>query len=179
MNAVLKDMKNRPAGYIRESDGRTVCRVSLREPAQLMLVCVDGTQMIWEMQPGDTERLFACDGIKLRYACVFRDDTLLYATDAAAKEAFRETRRMLQRARVVEEGKEENRTRDEERQSRLEAPETDTETDMETEKEIKETRAIREWPHRRWPPPDWTNACYLDGRWIEYSEEWETLEKQS
>lgn len=158
MNAVFKDMKNHPAGYIRESDGKTACRVRLTESAQIVLIFKDGSERMLEMERGEEERILACDVQGLCHAYVFRGETLLLATDAAARDAFRKRRSVWRRPACDE------RTRCHDEINA--AQQTGGEQPV-----IEQKKTMRPLPHRRWPPPNWTNASYLGGMWIERGKE--------
>lgn len=151
MNAVLKDSKNRPGGYIRETDGGAVCRIYMDQQMFITLIFDDGTQKILKIAPGAGENTLACDGRRIRCAYAFDEERLLLATDAAARKAFMCRKRNDTSAHA------------------LTVKENETLGKATSEKPTGlQKRMLRTLPQRRWPPPPCLmEAVYHFGRWTE------------
>ena len=153
-SAVLKDLSNRPAGYVLLSGGSAVCRTHLDRPAQLVLVLADGSQITHTLDGGADEQRFPCEGSAMLGCYVFRMEELLLISDEAMRCAFeRQALALRNSAQTQREGARETvRT-----VLQAQPPE------REEGREKKHAFAQRRWP----PPPCWEAARYLDGRWQE------------
>ena len=155
-SVVLKDMKGRPQGYLREAETGVFCRAALDEPAKLLIAFDDGTQETCALDSGRNEQMLAIRGRCFRSGCVFRDSEPILMTNDAA-------RQMLQvwLARVCREKKADVEDKN------LQADEKVENCKMPAESKENSIQP-NVFPARRWPPPPcWDTALYIRGRWEE------------
>ena len=155
-SVVLKDLKGRPQGYLREAQSGILCRAALNEPAELLIAFDDGTQEACALEPGRNEQLLAFRDRCFCSGCVFRDSELLLLTDDAARQMYH-----ARMARVCRKKKTDDKTEN------LQAGEKTDACQVPAESE-RDARQKNGFPARRWPPPVcWDTASYECGRWCE------------
>ena len=143
-SAVLKDQKNRPAGYLRREKDAIICQTGLEKPAQLMLVLADGSKRVFELKEGRGEQRFSCEGADMTGGCVFCGDELLMVSDERMQQLF------------------ENRMR------KGVAKPTMPEREQPALKRENKPPERHVFAQRRWPPPPcWDAAQYREGKWQE------------
>ena len=145
-SVVLKDLSNHPAGYVLISGAEVVCRVSLEKKAKLIILFLDGSDMTYTLDKGTQEQRFACSEKAMRGCCIFQGTELLYISDEAVRSIC------TMRIRPERSCENEKRIYDEPN-----AP---------LKEEVAIEKATYEFAQRRWPPPPcWSAACYMQGRW--------------
>lgn len=146
-SAVLKDLSNRPAGYMRLVQERVMVRAQLKEAAQLRVVFSDGSSREYALDGGSGEQCFSCGRSDAVGGFVFRKEELLLISDEAMRSAF---------AREISKEKAGKAQKKQERQNMG----ADT---RDKPKEKRPALAQRRWP----PPPCWEAARYREGAWRE------------
>ena len=155
-SVVLKDMRGRPQGYLREAETGVFCRAALDEPAKLLIAFDDGTQETCALDSGRNEQMLSIRGRCFRSGCVFRDSELILMTDDAARRMY-----YAWQARICQEKKEDVIVKTQQPDEKTDACQLPAES---------QENAIQPnvFPIRRWPPPPcWDTALYVCGRWEE------------
>lgn len=151
-SAVLKDLFNRPAGYVRFTQERVMIRAPLDEAARMRIVFADGSCREYELSCGSDEQRFLCERKDAVGCCVFRQKELLLVSDDAMRRMFE---RQACTPRAGEPDQKAQAQRDERTDSRMKTRETD----------VKKAHVFAQ---RRWPPPPcWETARYTAGIWQE------------
>lgn len=152
-SAVLKDITNHPAGYLRMMDGAVFCRTQMERPAELALVYADGSQHVYIMEEGNFEQRFACKG-DITGCYVFRGEKLLLFSDESMRCAFEKWmgRKKACVGAADERGMQRNSVQ----------PDV-PEKEMEDREKKQHVFAQRRWP----PPPCLCGVHYRNGCWQE------------
>ncbi|MBR5302605.1 MAG: hypothetical protein IKU38_07200 [Clostridia bacterium] len=151
-SVVLKDLLNRPEGYLLVFEKEMICRVPLKEAAQMALLFSDGSKEVCALSATSQEQRMAYPAKAMRGCCIFRDRQLLYISDDEMRRIFAELIQPVYRHA------------DEKRAG--EAPFLSEQKNTPAEETVRNTKT--DFPQRRWPPPPcWQAARYVHGRWQE------------
>lgn len=165
-SVVLKDLEQRPQGYVRADCDSVICRAKIGAPAQLVLLLSDGEIRLYTID-GTQEQRFSCDGAQMRGCFVHREEKLLLVSDDTMQGEFAQysfrMHKKAERKSALQSGqqKEDGQTKKQEEKTKERQEERETKPLLKRDRE----NAL---PQRRWPwPPCWETACYRDGCWQE------------
>ncbi|MBR5560691.1 MAG: hypothetical protein IKU73_04685 [Clostridia bacterium] len=160
---VFRDRERRIVGYLQQHPNEIRCRINgIGQAADLIVYRAGEQEMRLHMDAGGCEQRFRDSGQHISGAVVVQGETLRCFTDDVAADAYerawrskmeklRRTDRMPLR-KEVEKAAAQNERKAEE----VTLPEGN-----------REQQAYR-WPERRWPPPVcFSDAAYVQGRWME------------